>query len=288
MNLFRFVEVFKGLSQLKLTVFLIFLVVISRIATLNLPQVNLEFAFVDAVNYFISGENYFIETYFQCQANTLGTSYLVYLLLYIMPSFDILVVGRLLSVMGLVITGYSIYLLSIRLKLEKNAALLLLVLVLFNPLIWIYGGRFTADIFPMSIGLLGFTILLISESRLNYYLSSILIGLSAVLKYHSVLFLCVAMLYILYKEKKIALRHLAYAITSLSILFLYILLTYYKFGFFLYPDYFHKVHNLNLSNWFSNMVSYSTYIILILMPLSIISIYRFVLGLPTPDRKSVV
>ncbi len=264
------VKNYEGHGQYKLSLMIIALVVATRLVLLELPKVNLEFAFSDAVNYFITGNKHLIDTYFQYQANTLGVSYIVYLLSKLATNLDVLTLGRLLSIFGLGLTGYSVYLLSKKLDCKKYTINILLAIVLLNPILWVYSGRFTADVFPLSIGLFGLVMLYEYNSNLKYFISSIFIAVSIVLKYHSILFLLVALIYIYLKDGKIKIGLLLYFLPSLILVSYYLVLIFQEFNFFLAPPHFQNTHKFSLNSWLSNAISYTSYIMLIFAPFSII------------------
>lgn len=262
------------LSRLCKPYAIIFGLFLAHLSVLALPSVNLEFTFVDASIYFRTKEIPLLEQYFRFQANTLGLPYLGHLAAYILPGLDMLIVLRLLSSFGIILLGLAIINFSEFLKYKSNSNLLLLILL--NPLVWVFSGRATADFLPAALGIYALS-LLASESKtlIKVIFASTILGFSAILKYHSILllFILTAFLYD-FKKKKFEWNTFLLA-SSISILMMLIYIGFVKihFDFWLTPPAFQSRHQVNVSGLISNFFLYIGYLVMLCAPISLIINY---------------
>ena len=156
----------KEIVNNKFLILLVFIVVAIRISLIALPQVNLEFAFIDGAKYFLSPEDnkILLDQYFNYQANTLGLPLLLSGFARCFPGADILVLMRLLNVTGILLLSFSI--ISISRHFGKDNTLTILALILLNPLVWTFSGRATADFLPMALGLFAIALALVRRDLL--------------------------------------------------------------------------------------------------------------------------
>lgn len=248
---------------------IVFGLFLAHLAILALPSVNLEFTFVDAAIYFGSKDVSLLDQYFRFQANTLGVPYLGHLATFILPSFDVLLVLRLLSSLGIILLGIGI--INFSKFLNRPDTINLLLLILLNPLVWIFSGRATADFLPAALGIFAIS-LLVSDVRTlpKILFASILLGIAAILKYHSILLLIILASFLFnHKTKKFKWNVFLLA-SSISILMMltYIFFIRIYFGFWLTPPAFQSRHQVDASSFINNFFLYIGYLVMLCAPIS--------------------
>jgi hypothetical protein len=254
---------------------LLFLIIILHICNLFLPPVNQEWAFASAVDFLETGNQIYIDAFFYHQANTLGISYLAFLLKKILP-FDSLLSLRILSFISTFFVIFSI----IKLKLKEEGSFKdfsILIFILANPLLWIFETRGTADTLPASLALFSISLFLLSEWKYSFLIpSAFLFGFSILLKYHSILFFLFIIFYTLpnlnlEKFFKITL----YGFISLLIPLIYIYIIYQNFNFILTPPGFQTAHGVKTKDSLENLISYSAYLAILGFPYSFFVLHTY-------------
>ena len=125
--------------------------VVGHAAYANTPFVNLEFAFSEAARG-LADPDYAagVQKYWTCQANPLGYSAIAAGLLQVLP--DAVWVHRLPALGGTLAILLAGYFLCREIGSRGTAVFSLWsALTVLNPLIWIYGGRATADVLPAGL-----------------------------------------------------------------------------------------------------------------------------------------
>ena len=236
-----------------------------------LPSINLEFAFVDASRYFQTGNRQLIEQYFQVQANTLGLPFISWITSNFLPSVDMLVLIRLLSTFGIIFLGAGI--LNFCEFLKREDSTYLLVLILLNPLAWVYAARATADFLPMALGLFAISLVLTKNLNIFYFIGAgILLGIAAALKYHEI-FLILILIPCLWNQQAHSLQLKPFFIVGFiasTILGLFLIVVYNNFGFWVAPPIYQSIHGLNIGNTINNFFLYIGFLILLCAPASLI------------------
>lgn len=242
----------------------------AHLLSFTLPSVNLEFAFVDAARYFNSKDISLLDQYFRFQANTLGIPYLGHLTSLILPNLSGLVALRLLSTLGVVLLGLSI--INICNFLNRKDIVSLLLLILLNPLIWIYSGRATADFLPSALGIFSISLIISKDkSTAKILFASILMGIAAILKYHSILLILILICFLYdYKIKRFEWKIFSiFSSISILILLFYIILVHKYFGFWITPPAYLKIHQINISGIINNYFLYLGYLVILCAPPSL-------------------
>jgi hypothetical protein len=245
-------------------------VLLAHVLMALLPSVNLEFAFVDAARYFSSHDKQLLDQYFSYQANTLGIPWLAWLLSLALPGMQMLVTVRLLSIAGIVL--FAIGFLRISRYVHAPASPGLLALLLLNPLVWIYAGRGTADFLPAAVGIFAVSMALhAGRSPFQLLLAGIVLGIAGILKYHVLsLSLCIfALLWARKPDRWFWVPPLTVTATALALLAAYLMQVHTEFGFWVTPERFQTVHQLNLGSMVSNTVAYAGFLVLLALPLSL-------------------
>jgi len=236
-----------------------------------LPAINLEFAFVDAARYFKTGDTTLIHQYFLLQANTIGLPFLSSLASFLAPDLDMLIVIRLLSASGIILLGIAI--LNLCDFFNRKESLHLLIIILLNPLVWVFSGRATADFLPAALGIFAISIAIQKNiSVSNIICSGILLGLASILKYHAIFFLLLLTPFFWNSITRTFKFKYFFIVASISLglLTLFLILVFVNFGFWITPPVFQSIHGLSLSDFINNFFLYTGYLILLCSPASLI------------------
>jgi len=243
------------------------LVTLIHAILISFPTVNLEFAFVSATAYFSSLNPVLLDQYFSYQANTLGLPYLTHLISAIFPNVDLVVLIRLINLMGLPLLAIGIKRICNYLDI-KNYTVILLLIVL-NPLVWTFSGRATADFLPVALGVFSVSLALGGGSIfLRSLICGLLLGLSVVLKYHALSLLVFIGALLLVKEERSSLIIKLSIITTVTffILGFYLICVKSNLGFWLTPERFQKILQLNFLNLINNLILYLGFLGLLTIP----------------------
>lgn len=235
------------------------------------PPINLEFAFADAALYFQTGHTTLINQYFRLQANTVGLPILASLVSSLIPSVDMLIVVRIISSFGIVFLCLGIINFCHFFKRYDTPKLLLLILL--NPLVWVFSSRGTADFLPAALGLFAISLVLRkNKSIINVILAGLILGLAAILKYHA-FFLLLFLIPCLWNPfiKSFHVKYfLIVSAVSLSLLAIFLIFVHANFGFWVTPPAFQSIHSLNIQGFVNNFFLYAGYLVLISAPFSFI------------------
>jgi hypothetical protein len=279
----------KGTSREWLFVYLIFF---AHLSLYWLPQINLEWAFSDAIIFFQTGQQSLIERYFSNQANTLGISYSSFILAKFLPALKVEFLPRIFSAMGVILLGSALIRLSTILQM-KGSVFLLIILVLTNPLIWVYSGRGTADFLPAAMALFSVSLLWDkSVGPIGIAAAILTFSMAIILKYHAIILLPIIWVEALTRPKvEFRFVFLRLSIVSALILLgpcLYIYYIYLKFGFWIIPSNFETVHQISLSSFLTNLVGYFSYLSGLLFPLTVFSLLGRILSVRSLAQMTAV
>ncbi|MDR3562070.1 MAG: hypothetical protein P4N59_11630 [Negativicutes bacterium] len=243
-----------------------------------LPGINQEWVFADGAKYFESHDPILLKHYFLMQANTLGMPFLASVLHRLLPFLDQNAVMRLLSASSFLLLGYSLLKLDSLLERDYSPALLLAV-VFLNPVIWTFGGRGTADLFPAALTLFAITLFWQAESSpLRLFIAIAVYGIAITLKYHAALLLPLIGLERLTRPganiRRASLRYIFIVALILVIPVPYIIAAKQLYGFWLLPPALRARHeaNLNFISIVMNMIGYAGYLSLLLIPYSLFAV----------------
>lgn len=242
-----------------------------HLAMLLLPAINLEFTFADAARYFQTGDTPLINQYFRLQANTVGLPILASLVSTLIPNVDMLIVVRVLSIIGIIflylgVTNFCTF-------LKRDDTMKLVILILLNPLVWVFSSRGTADFLPAALGLFAISLMLQeNKSIIKALLAGFILGLAAILKYHAIFLLLFLIPCLWYSENK-SFQIKSFSIVSvisLSLLVIFLFFVHALFGFWVTPPVFQSIHRLNIEEFVNNFFLYAGYLVLICAPFSFI------------------
>ena len=236
-------------TNLRAIYFIIFAFFFGHLIYLNTPFVNLEWIYRVGSEYYNTGDSYFRDFYLNNQANPITYSFLSSFFVYIFG--DHFISYRLLSLIG-----GSLILVSL---INYKSPFLLLIVAL-NPLIWVYSGRAYSEL--LSVGLLVLAI----ELHKNGYLKGLFAGLSASIKYHSILFAGpywgLKWIENSIEEKRLNLKNINFISGFLAAtLFLLFLFSYdYFYDVWVVPDKFKETLGINLPKFLDNFFGYGFYL----------------------------
>ena len=267
---------------------ILILAVFFHVATSNFPQVNLEWAFSDAALFFIENDNRYLDQYFTYQANTIAFPFLASVFSKIFPIISVNILTRILSAIGYYFLGQGLLKINRLIKTGLPGYILLLI-VFFNPLIWTFGGRGTADFLPAALGIFGLAFYWENQIKgWKKYFSIFILAIAITLKYHAVLLIALIVIEIFFENGqnwKTSFQKAFSTVSEIIILpVLYILLVKYKLGFWLTPPIYLERHKLSVSDFFTNFIIYFGYLALLLLPFSIFSLWDIFRNIPLKSR----
>ena len=252
---------------------------LAHASLLWLPGINQEWVFADGAKYFEFHDPVLLKHYFLMQANTLGMPFLASVLHRLLPFLDQNAVMRLFSASSFLLLGYSLLKLYCLLEQDYSPALLLAV-VFLNPLIWTFGGRGTADLFPAALTLFAITLFWQAKSSpLRLAIAIAAYGIAIALKYPAALLLPLIGLEALTRPganiRQTSLRFIFIVALILVIPLTYIVVAKHLYGFWFVPPAFHAKHGANLSliGIVMNMIGYAGYLSLLLVPYSLYAVW---------------
>ncbi len=255
-----------------------------------LPGINLEWVFADGAKYFECYDPVLLKHYFLLQANTLGMPFLASVFHRLLPFLGQNAILRVFSTSSFLLLGYSLLKLYSLLERDYNPAVLLAV-VFLNPLIWTFGGRGTADLFPAALTLFAITLFWQARSSpLRLAIAITAYGIAITLKYHAALLLPLVGLEALTRPganiRKAFLRYSFIVALILVIPVSYIILAKQLYGFWFLPPALRARHgaNLNLISIVMNMIGYAGYLSLLLLPYSLSAVWERV----NTTRKALI
>jgi hypothetical protein len=277
-------------SQSRGAFLVILIATLLHLSLIWLPGINLEWVFADGAKYFECYDPVLLKHYFLLQANTLGMPFLASVFHRLLPFLNQNAVLRVFSTSSFLLLGYSLLKLCSLLERDYNPAVLLAV-VFLNPLIWTFGGRGTADLFPAALTLFAITLFWQAKSPpLRLAIAITAYGIAITLKYHAALLLPLVGLETLTRPganiRKAFLRYSFIVALILVIPAAYIILAKQLYGFWFLPPVFRAIHgaNLNLISIVMNMIGYAGYLSLLLVPYSLSAVWERV----NTTRKALI
>lgn len=256
------------------------LAITAHLALIGLPFINFEWAFSDAARYFSVHQPDLLVRYFRVEANTLGIPALAFVIHCLLPFLKIDFCTRLISISGFALLAYALLGINERTGFTLSAPLLIAI-VLLNPLVWTFGGRGIADLFPATLALCAVALFWNPADRATTRtLAIILFGVAIVLKYHAVLLLPLVWLEVLTRpgtnRKRAVARLCAISCAIMLLPAIYVVAVRHSLGFWLAPPQFQSKHHLLLSPTFAitNFISYAGYLALLLMPFSLLPLWK--------------
>ena len=238
------------ISLQKINFLLILVFTVLHIAYIDTPFVNLEWLFRDGAQYFLTGNQKLLDSYFYGQANPLTYSYFTSFLIKI-SKIDYYSFYRLPALFG------GILLLIILAKKELSW---LVIIVALNPLVWIYSGRAYPEVFGLSLMLLAY------EFKNRPVVCGFLAIFSGVIKYHSlpIILLNSSLRWILinYKEKFRKWNNINFSINIFILIgsLIFFIIYHELFNVWIVPEKHHEALGFSLNTFVNNLFSYGFYL----------------------------
>lgn len=252
-------------------VWILVAVIVLHVPFLLLPPVNHEFAFVDAARYFVNGDRELLDRYFHFQANPLGFPLLARFAMGLTPFLDPLLSARLVSLAGIVLLWAGTRALSTYARRPDTDAILLVLL--FNPLVWTFSARATADLLPAGLAVAAVALALTARPRwASTIAAGLLLGTAGVVKYHALAAVGVVWVATVYRRRNREGLGAAAVVTGLAIAMVasYAWVARETYGFWLTPPSFQSLHGWTPTAAPVNVVSYAGYLVLLTAPASLI------------------
>jgi hypothetical protein len=218
---------------------ILFFIILAHALFINNYPVSVEFSFIDFAKYYENYDKTLLLSYINIQANTVVYSYLIFLLKNILFIENYHIAGKILSITSYIFLYFGIS--NFFIFFKKFSKRLLIVLVMLNPIIWIYGFKVTSDLLPASIGFFSISLLFLKNNNLfRILISSLLVSLTAILKPMFLILVFFGSFALLFFNKNLTFKKnifyiLSYIFFPFLFLFIYFYWTYINFGFLLSP-----------------------------------------------------
>lgn len=240
---------------------------ILHLPLLFLGPVNLEFAFGDLIKFFQNGNTLYFEQFTFYQANTIGLSFLGWLVSFFNFGINEILTIRILNLFGAIIFVLSFLKIANYFKIKNIFFINLFIMI--SPIFWTFSTRSTADMLPAALIMLSYSLFLSSKDDIHKtIIAALLFGLSLILKplliFMYIFFIC---LYFVDKQDFNLIKLLLFFLLSFLILFIFISLVYLNFDYVITSVKFISIHlKTSLSLFFNNFVLYTGFITLALSP----------------------
>ncbi len=166
----------------KKSIYILIFILIFHLLFLNLYPVNDEFIFPVGAKLIENFDVDEISLFFNYNANTLGFSLLIFFFSKFLP-FDYYIIGKLLSCSGILLIYLAIFNLLKILKLNKiKDKHILILLIFFNPLIFIFSFRATPDFFASALSFFSIVYFLINKELIFKFFFIILFSVAVIVK----------------------------------------------------------------------------------------------------------
>jgi len=253
------------------SIYILIFISIFHLFFLNLYPVNDEFIFpvgAQLIENFDVGE---MSLFFDYNANTLGFSILIFFFSKFLP-LDYYVIGKLLSCSGLLLIYLAIFSLLKILKLNtiKDKHLLIL-LIFFNPLVFVFSFRATPDFFASALSFFSVVYFLKNKKLVFKFFFITLFSIAVIVKpFNAIL---IILIFIEFNFKSLFCKKnwnlILWFLLSLLTILSYFFYNYYLFDFFFIPDHFKLNRSFNIEAYSIRFLSYIGFLNLFLMSLYI-------------------
>lgn len=223
--------------------YFIILIFFFHLFCINFHSVNHEYLSYDFLIYLDTNQvnvfdylkktnnSYYLENYFSQQANTFGFTLLIYFFSKIF-FLDYLITAKLLSAFGLVLLYLGIKNLFIVNNFKKINYIYILIIIL-NPIIWIFSFRAYGDIISSGIAFYAFSSLLLQKKFHKFFF--LILGISIIIKPICGIYVIAYNIYKFINKNKI--KYIFYDNLVIFILpIIFFSINYKVFNFFLFPE----------------------------------------------------
>ena len=223
--------------------YFIILIFFSHLFCINFHSVNHEYLSYDFLIYLDTNQvnvfdylkktnnSYYLENYFSQQANTFGFTLLIYFFSKIF-FLDYLITAKLLSAFGLILLYLGLKNLFTVNNFKKINYIYILIIIL-NPVIWIFSFRAYGDIISSGIAFYAFSCLLLQKKFRKFFF--LILGLSIIIKPICGIYVIAYNIYKFINNNKI--KYILYDNLVIFILpIIFFSINYKVFNFFLFPE----------------------------------------------------
>lgn len=223
--------------------YFIILILFSHLFCINFHSVNHEYLSYDFLIYLDTNQvnvfdylkktnnSYYLENYFSQQANTFGFTLLIYFFSKIF-FLDYLVAAKLLSAFGLILLYLGIKNLF-RVNNFKKINYIYILIIILNPVIWIFSFRAYGDIISSGIAFYAFSNLLLQKKFHKFFF--LMLGISIIIKPICGIYVIAYNIYKFINKNKI--KYILYENLVIFILpIIFFSINYKIFNFFLFPE----------------------------------------------------
>ena len=235
-----------------------FLIFIFHLLFINLYPINDEFIFPVGAKLLERSNINEISLFFNFNANTLGFSLLIYFLSKLLP-LDFYILGKILSCSGLILIYLSTHALikifNLNILKEKH---MLILLILLNPLIFIFSFRATPDLFSSALSLFSITYFIINKNFFLKLFLIILFSFAVIIKPFNAILIFLIFISFNFKDflSKKNFNLLIWSLVSFLIPTFYFFFNYQFFEFVFIPNEFRLIKIFSLKRYLINFISY--------------------------------
>ena len=246
--------------------FIIFLI---HIFCINFYPINDEFVFPVGAKLLESNNVEIISNFFKYNANTLGFSTAILFFSKFIP-LNYYLIGKLLSCSGIILIYIGINNLIKISKVNLNESdYLLILLILLNPIIFVFSFRATPDFFSAALALFSITFLIINKKFFFKFFFLILFSCAVIIKpINAIIILLI--FYNLDLKKYLCKKNInlfLWASASMIIPLIFLVYNFYLFDFFLIPNHFKLLKSFDILLFLVKFVSYLGFLNLFILPL---------------------
>ena len=216
-------------------VIFVFFYLIFHLYFFDLDPINDEYIFYTGAELIKTSKIELIEIFFLYNANTLGFSYLIFLLSKILNVDNLYLLSKIISCSGYLFLYFGLLNFFKLFKIEKR--LELIVLIFFCPLIFIYGFRATPDFFSFSLSFFSSTFILNSKNIFKKILYFLLLSIAVIIKpINGITLIFIFLYFFLYKKKELYdFKNILGFLLFILLTFIFFYFNYKNFGFLVRP-----------------------------------------------------
>lgn len=237
--------------------FLYFIFFLGHLFFVDFSLVNDEFIFPVGSNFINTLDIEIIKIFFEWNSNTLGFSLLISLFNYFFYFLEPQHIAKFLSYTGFFFLLMGLKNTSKYFDLNQKQNFYLCLIVILNPIIWVYTFRGIPDFLSVSLSYFSIFGFFTSKKSVNKFFYIIIFSIAVILKpFNSILILFI-FLDILHKKNY---DNFIFLVIFLIIITIYFFTKFQLFNFILVPDGFKSSFKFNIFNFLSSFISYSGYL----------------------------
>ena len=232
-----------------------------------LDPINDEYIFYSGADFINTNSKEIIKVFFDYNANTLGFSYLIFLISKILNFEDYYTIGKLISLSGYIILYFGLQNFAKFIELREKEKVYVLLIIFFCPLIFTYGFRATPDFFSSTLAFYACSKLIRHNSLLKTIIFYILIAISVIIKpFNGIVLLMIFLCNLKLINNNLFIKQNLTGLIFFGIITSgFFFLNYTNYGFiFNAPQW--QSTDINFENYFENIIYYFGYINLYIIP----------------------